>query len=58
MVRRALLVALALWIGRWAALELAGQLQRRLPPGPPARESAWQPGRRPAGITRTSHAEE
>jgi hypothetical protein len=50
-VRRALLVALALWIGRWAALELAGRLQQRLPPGPPPRDSPVQPGRRPARPT-------
>jgi hypothetical protein len=40
-------LALAAWVGRWAALELAALVARRLPPGPPPIRSPRQPGRMP-----------
>ena len=42
--RRLVQVALALWLGRWLAMELASQAGRRLPPGPPPRDSRRRPG--------------
>ena len=44
-----LIVALALvaWIGRWAAMEAAAFVARRLPPGPPPIASPRQPGLMP-----------
>jgi hypothetical protein len=46
-VRRLLLVAAALWVGRWALRELAAQIARRLPIGPAPVDSPRQPGRMP-----------
>jgi hypothetical protein len=47
-LRRLLRLALAGWIARWALLELASRLGRRLPAGPAPRKSAnppgWMPG--------------
>jgi hypothetical protein len=40
-------LAVAAWVGRWAALELAALVSRRLPPGPPPLRSPRQPGRMP-----------
>jgi hypothetical protein len=40
-------LALAAWIGRWAAMELAAFVARRLPPGPPPIASPRQPGLMP-----------
>ena len=38
-------VALAAWLGRWLAMELASYAGHRiLPPGPPPRESPRRPG--------------
>jgi hypothetical protein len=47
MVRRALLVATALWVARWGALELASWLGRRRPQGPPPLDAPRIPGRMP-----------
>jgi hypothetical protein len=43
--RRLVYLALGLWIGRWAAMELASYAGHRLlPPVPPPMDSARQPG--------------
>jgi hypothetical protein len=47
MVRRAFLVGVALWVGRWLALELGAWLDRRRPHGPPPIDSPRIPGRMP-----------
>ena len=47
MVKRLLLLALVVWIGRWAALELASWMGRRRPPGLPPIASPRVPGRMP-----------
>jgi hypothetical protein len=46
-VRLIAATAIALWLGRWAALELAALVARRLPHGPPPIDSPRQPGRMP-----------
>ncbi len=47
-MRRLLLAALALWVLRWAAVQVAAYAGRHwLPVGPPAKESPRQPGRMP-----------
>jgi hypothetical protein len=47
-LRRAVLLLAALWVGRWALLELASLVGRfRLPPSPPSVCSPRQPGRLP-----------
>jgi hypothetical protein len=44
-LRRLALVALALWIVRWAALHLAAYAGHRLlPPGPPPKDASRAPG--------------
>ena len=44
-LRHVAYVAFGLWVGRWAAMELAALAGRKLlPPGPPPRESARRPG--------------
>jgi hypothetical protein len=46
--RRLVQVALALWLGRWLAMELASYAGHRLlPPGPPPKDSPRPPGRMP-----------
>jgi hypothetical protein len=47
MVRRALLVIAAVWVGRWLALELGVWIDRRRPCGPPSIDSPRIPGRMP-----------
>jgi hypothetical protein len=43
--RRLAYVLLGLWVGRWAAMELASYAGRRLlPPGPPPKDSFHRPG--------------
>jgi len=47
-VRRLAYLALGLWLGRWAAMELASYAGRRLlPPGPPPKNSSRRPGLMP-----------
>ena len=47
-MKRILLLAAALWVGRWVLLELASLAGRFwLPPSPPANRSPRQPGRMP-----------
>ncbi len=46
--KRLVYVALGLWLGRWAAMELASYAGRRLlPPGPPPKNSPRRPGLMP-----------
>jgi len=46
--RRLLLFALGVWVGRWAAMELASYAGHRLlPPGPPPRDSPRRPWHMP-----------
>jgi hypothetical protein len=40
-------LAVAAWIGRWAAMELAAFVARRLPHGPSPLDSPRQPGLMP-----------
>ena len=40
-------LALAVWVGRWAVIEVASFVSRRLPRRPPPIESPRQPGRLP-----------
>jgi hypothetical protein len=48
-LRRVVYLALGVWIGRWAALELASYAGHRLLPlGPPPKDSARRPGWGPA----------
>jgi hypothetical protein len=43
--RRLVYLALAFWIGRWLAMELASFAGHRLlPPGPPPKDSPRRPG--------------
>jgi hypothetical protein len=43
--RRLLYLGLALWFGRWAAMELASYVGHRiLPLGPPPKDSPRRPG--------------
>jgi hypothetical protein len=52
-VRRIVLAVAALWVGRWALLELASLVGRFwLPPSPPANRSPRQPGRLPGPFDR------
>ena len=45
LVRRLLLFAAAVWLLRWAAMEVASYAGRHwLPPGPPAKDSLRRPG--------------
>jgi hypothetical protein len=46
-VRRAVLVIAALWVGRWLSLELGVWIDRRRPQGPPPIDSLRIPGRIP-----------
>ncbi|MGE5690655.1 MAG: hypothetical protein ACM33B_08860 [Pseudomonadota bacterium] len=46
-VRLIAAAAVAVWVGRWAALELAAVVARRRPHGPPPLDSPRQPGRMP-----------
>lgn len=46
-MRRLLGLAVALWLGRWLALELASWLGRRRPQGPPPVDAPRVPGRMP-----------
>ncbi|HET7568634.1 MAG TPA: hypothetical protein VFJ91_11615 [Gaiellaceae bacterium] len=46
-MRRLARFALAAWVGRWLALELASWLGRRRPPGPAPVDSPRLPGRMP-----------
>jgi hypothetical protein len=46
-VKRLLLVLLVAWVARWAVRELAAQIARRQPVGPPPIDSPRQPGRMP-----------
>lgn len=47
-MRRLAYAALAVWVGRWAALELASYAGRKLlPEGPPPKDSERQPGLMP-----------
>jgi hypothetical protein len=44
-MRRLAAVALAVWVGRWLAMELASYAGHRLlPPGPPPKDSPRRPG--------------
>jgi hypothetical protein len=44
-LRRLVYLALAVWIGRWAAMELASYAGHRLlPPGPAPKDSPRTPG--------------
>jgi len=43
-VRRLLLAAAALWIGRWALLELAARFEGRWPSGPDCGSAEAEPG--------------
>ena len=47
MVRRLLRLALAVWLGRWVALEVGSWLGRRRPQGPALVDSPRVPGRMP-----------
>lgn len=48
MIRRLVIVAFALWVGRWAAMELAMQIARRRPrPAIAPKDLPWPPGRMP-----------
>jgi hypothetical protein len=44
---RILVVAVVLWVGRWALRELASQIALRRPIGPAPVDSPRQPGRMP-----------
>jgi hypothetical protein len=47
-MKRLFLVGAALWVGRWAAIQLAAYAGRHwLPVAPPPRLSTRQPGRLP-----------
>ena len=47
-MRRLLLAGLAVWVARWAAIEIAMQIARRRPPPEAApKDSPWPPGRMP-----------
>jgi hypothetical protein len=47
-VRRVLVAAGLVWLGRWAAIQLAAYAGRHwLPVGPPPKDSPRQPGRMP-----------
>ena len=47
-MRRLLLAGLAVWILRWAAIQVAAYAGRHwLPPSPPPKDSPRQPGRIP-----------
>src|SRR5205823_5921163 len=56
LLRRLLWSALALWLGRWALLELASLVARRRPPGPAPKDSPWPPGRMPGPFDRGTMA--
>jgi hypothetical protein len=44
-VRRILVAAAALWVARWAAMEVASYVGNRLlPEGPPPKDSPRKPG--------------
>jgi hypothetical protein len=44
-LRRLIQVALAVWVGRWLAMELASYAGHRLlTPGPPPKDSPRKPG--------------
>jgi hypothetical protein len=52
-MKRIVLAAAALWVGRWALRELASLAGRFwLPPSPPANTSPRQPGRLPGPFDR------
>jgi hypothetical protein len=53
LVKRLLLAALAVWLGRWAAQEIAAYAAGRwLPSGPPPIDSPRPPGRMPGPFDR------
>jgi hypothetical protein len=48
LIRRLLVAAVALWIGRWLALEIAVRIaHRRPPPAIAPKDSPWPPGHMP-----------
>ena len=49
-MKRLVVIAAALWVGRWALLELAAFLARRLPPARPRNDR--EPGRMPGPFDR------
>ena len=47
MLRRLVRIALLVWIGRWAALQLASYVGRYRPVGPAPKDSERAPGHMP-----------